>query len=447
MEQLKVGFAEVQITPPLGINVTGYYQTRIADGVLDDLYMQAAVFSLGGKLSALVTVDLIGVHRPAIDDILAYAEEVTGIPKNSVFLACSHTHTGPRVLYNSPEPLGAKYYDFYKHKVSDALKMALDDLKPAKIGYGAGQAPRISFVRRFRMKDGKVRTNPGVNNPDILHPIGDVEERVGVIRIDREGADGIVVAHFGVHADVVGGCKISADFPGFLRAAVRNAIGNVHCMFVNGPEGDLNHVNVFPRPGEGNGMFHDFDDVDRGYPHSRHMGNVIAGGVLQVYEKVKYVDIDAIGAADKLVKVPANLPAPEELPLAHKYDELHRAGKDHEIPFKGMELTTELARAQRMVKLENGPDFFDVPVTAMRLGPIALVGFGGEPFFEIGKGVKDNENYEMVLPCALTNGNEGYFPTTNAYTEGGYESASSQFKCGVAELLIDEANKLIESLK
>ena len=36
------------------------------------------------------------------------------------------------------------------------------------------------------MKDGKVRTNPGVGNPDILHPIGDVDERVNVLRFDRE---------------------------------------------------------------------------------------------------------------------------------------------------------------------------------------------------------------------------------------------------------------------
>ncbi len=447
MNKLSVGFAEVQITPPLGIYITGYYQDRYADGILDDLYMQAVAFSDGEKKSVLVTVDNIGIYRKDIDILRAAAAKATGLPETAIFITCSHTHTGPKVIKEEKHPFDAEYFAFFSNRLNDVINLALADLKPAKIGYSVGNAPRISFIRRFRMKDGRVRTNPGVNNPDIVAPIGDVDERVSVIRIDREGAETVVVVNFGVHPDVVGGCKISADFPGFVRRTVCAAIDNVKCVFINGAQGDLNHVNVFPRPGEGNGMFHDFDDVDRGYPHSRHMGNVIAAGVLQVYEKVKYIDTETIDFAEVPVKVPANLPDPADLPLAHKYVELHTAGKDEEIPYKGMELTTEVARAARMVRLEHGPDSFVIPVTAMRIGEIVFVGFAGEPFGDIGKGVKDNPNYELVIPCALTNGSEGYFPVMNAYVEGGYESASSEFKVGVAEILIEEGNALANSIR
>ncbi len=447
MNNLYAGFASVQITPPLGIDIRGYYQVRLADGVLDDLYMQAVVFSSNGKKNALVVVDNLGIKRNTIDVIRKYAAEKSGIAEDSIFIACTHTHTGPYINVDSNVKYDMQYLEFFKDRIADAIKLAMDDLKPAKVGYAIGNAPRIAFIRRFRMKNGKVRTNPGVNNPDIVAPIGEVDERVNVIRIDREGGHGIVIANFGVHPDVVGGNKISADFPAFVRRAVEAAVDNVKCIFVNGAQGDINHVNVFPKPGEGNGMFHDFDDVDRGYPHSRHMGNVIAGAVLQVYEKVKYIDIDSIDYAEKIVNVPANKGDASELPLAKKYNDLHNAGRDDEIPFEGMELTTEVARAARIVRLENGPETFNIPVSAFRIGKIAFVGFAGEPFGDIGRNVKKNDNYELVCPCALTNGSEGYFPVMNAYTEGGYESASSSFKAGVAEILTEEGTALINSIK
>ena len=43
MNSLKVGFSRVTITPMMGIGISGYYMTRIADGVLDDLGNQRYV--------------------------------------------------------------------------------------------------------------------------------------------------------------------------------------------------------------------------------------------------------------------------------------------------------------------------------------------------------------------------------------------------------------------
>ena len=55
--------------------------------------------------------------------------------------------------------------------------------------------------------------------------------------------------------------------------------------------------------------------------------------------------------------------------------------------------------------------------------------------------------WELILPCALTNGNEGYFPMQSAYDEGGYESRTSRYKAGIAELLIDNAKVLLDELR
>ena len=100
-----------------------------------------------------------------------------------------------------------------------------------------------------------------------------------------------------------------------------------------------------------------------------------------------------------------------------------------------------------MVRLENGPDAFDMRLSAIAVGPVALIGIPGEPFTGIGMGLKATKGYEMILPCCLTNGSEGYFPMQDSYDEGGYEARSSRFKAGVAEFIIEEGKKLITGLK
>lgn len=449
---LKVGFSRVNVTPPMGINISGYFKIRLADGVLDDLEVNAVAANVKNKTVLLLTVDNCGIRASILNEFRVRISEKTGVPTEAIFISATHTHTGPSMPpITDPEAgdgkLEEEYKEFLCKRAIDASVFAIADMKPAKTGIGVGVAPNISFVRRFRMKDGSVATNPGPDNPDIVAPIGDVDERVNIIRFDRDGAETIVVVNFADHPDVVGGNKISADWPGFLRKYTEKALDNVKCIFFNGALGDVNHVNVHPRGGDLNDMFLDFDDVERGYGHAKHMGKVVTGAVMQVYDKVEYIDVDNIHFMQRDIKVPSNKPTAEEMPLAIKYNELHKAGKDSEIPYKGMMLTTVVAESERKVKLEHGPDFFEMPLSGVAIGDIAFVGIPGEPFTGIGRGIKETDGWRMICPCCLTNGSEGYFPMKEAYDEGGYETGSSSFKSGVAELIIDEGKKLLSNLK
>ena len=177
------------------------------------------------------------------------------------------------------------------------------------------------------------------------------------------------------------------------------------------------------------------------------MGRVVTGGVLQAYDKVKYVDVDSIRFAQKFIEVPANLPDPADLPKAKLINDLHNAGKDAEIPYSGMMLTTVVADAARKVRLEHGPDSFRMPLSVIAIGSVAMFGIPGEPFTGVGRALKEAEGWELVLPTCNTNAKEGYFPMLECYEEGGYEAGSSNFKAGVAELLIEEGTKLLNDLR
>jgi len=447
MNTLQAGFGRANITPMMGLPIRGYFIERFVEGVLDELEVNVVALACEENKALLITIDCCSIDTVDVNAFIANASKVTGVPEEAIFIHCTHSHTTSSYGLNSQNDLVREYSVFVQKRIADAATYALADLKPAKMGWAVGHAPNIAFVRRFRMKDGKVRTNPGVGNPDILHPIGDVDERVNVLRFDREGADTIVLANMGCHPDTIGGCKVSADWPGFFRRRTEKALDNVKAIFFNGAEGDVNHVNVNAKGGDHNDMFHDFDDVDRGYGHARHMGNVMAGAVLQVFDKVNYTDVDSLRFTKKISNLPSNMPKPEDMPLAHKYNDLHRAGKDDQIPFKGMELTTVVAEAGRMVRLEHGPETFPLPLTAIAIGNVALIGVPGEPFNGVGIGLKSAEGWDMVLPTCLTNGNEGYFPMQDSYDEGGYEARSSRYKAGTAELIISEGKALLDSLR
>ena len=446
MNTLNAGFSRVDVTPMLGIGLAGYFIPRSAEGILDPLQINALALSCGDTKAVLMSIDHCGIVKEVLNPMIDRVCALTGLPREAVYIHATHTHTGPFLNPNPTDPLEIEYAQTVTRKFADAAKLALEDLQPAKMGYGIGDAPNIAFVRRFRMKDGSVRTNPGVDNPDILHPIGDVDERVNVLRFDRE-QDSLVLVNFGNHPDVVGGCKISADWPGFLRQTVEKALEGTRCIFFNGAQGDVNHVNVHPRGGYLNGMFMDFDDVARGYDHARYMGRVVAGGVLQAYDKVKFVDVDSIRFAQKFIDVPANLPTPQELPEARRVNDLHNAGKDAELPYSGMMLTTVVADAARKVRLEHGPDSFRMPLSAIAIGPVAMFGIPGEPFTGVGRALKEAEGFALVLPTCNTNAKEGYFPMLECYEEGGYEAGSSNFKAGVAELIIEAGLTLLQTLR
>ena len=438
VSEFKAGFGRVNTTPMMGVEIDGYFEDRFAEGVLDELEANAVAFSCGGQPQVFVCIDLCAVLPDLADSMRKLVAKELKLDVRSIHISATHSHTSPAALETTEDPLIAQYTAFLKRRVVDVAAAAIEDLKPSALGWGVGVAPGITFKRRFRMKDGSTRTNPGVNNPDIEAPIGDVDERVGVLRIDQENGKHIVVVNYANHADTISGCKVSADWPGYARRMVEKALDNTRCVYFNGAEGDVNHVNVWP----GRNRIPGYD-----YANVRHMGSVVAGAVMQVYHKMTYINVDDICCADTVVHVPSNRGDPKDLPEARRIRNLFIEGRKDEIPYTGMMLITKVKEAARMIQLENGPDYFDLPMSAIRLGNVALVTLPGEAFTDIGVALKEAEGWDTVLVLGETDGCAGYFPVTQAYIEGGYEAQGSRYKQGVSELLINAGLELLKETK
>ncbi len=445
---LKVGFARLDVTPPLGSNITGYFHQRLADGILDPLEVNAIAINDSQKTVLVIVVDSLYVRTDFTKIALENISKATGIDKTAIFMHATHTHTGGDLSAPDNLTLDADkdYANLALRKFTDVAVLALEDMKPAKMGIALTKAENIGYNRRYLMKDGSTQTNPGVNNPDIVKSIGLLDERMNVVRFLRADGSSVVFANYGNHPDTIGGNKISADWPGISRRLFEKAVDNCKCVVLNGAQGDINHINIHPIGGENNDLVNDFDNVPRGYGHSIHMAQVVVGAIMQVYSKVTYMPVSQIKHAVKIVNVPTNMPKPEDMEQAYYIDKMHKEGRDAELPYKGMLLTTFVAEAERMIRLEHGPNAIPIRISALSIGNVAMIGVPGEPFTGIGMGLKEAKGWDMIMPCCLVNGDEGYFPMQDSYDEGGYEARSSIFKSGVAELLIKEGKDLLDSM-
>lgn len=448
---LSAGYSQVAANPPLGIGMGGYFKPRFAKGFLDDITVSALAISCKEQKMALISVDACEVGEKLVADCREAICKATGLPIHKIMIGATHTHTGPlnapTDAFEADEAVIFAYAQFLKEKIVEATILALADLRPAKMGYAVGQAPeRIAYIRRYKMKDGSTWTCPPINDPNIVCPIGQLDQRVNVVRFTRENAPDVVILNYGIHADTTNGEMLSADFPAWLRYTVEKTLDGVKCMFFPGAQGDVGSTNVHPTKSDMNDTEISFDNEMKSPGMARFVGRALAGVVLQVYDKVNYVDVDSIDMVNHIVKIPANVPNPEDMPLAKKYKQLHDAGRDCDIPYTAMELTTVVAEAIRMCNLENGPDYFPLELTGVKIGPVCMVGIPGEPFTHIGVKIKEAEGWDMIMPCALTNGSSGYFPSEDAFAEGGYEARSSNFKAGISQVIIDGAKEMLQKL-
>ncbi|MBQ3048730.1 MAG: neutral/alkaline non-lysosomal ceramidase N-terminal domain-containing protein [Oscillospiraceae bacterium] len=438
MAALQSGFGRIDITPAFGTTLAGYYEERRADGILDPLLATAVAFDDGEKRTVVISMDIIGIGQQIQDRARTAVAERIGTAKEGVFICCTHTHLGPCTMDSVGKLENEDYIDMMIKKLCDVADLAVQDLAPTQMSYTRGVVDGVAFVRRFKMKDGTVRTNPGCLNPQIDHPLGTPDENSALVILKREGKPEIGIVNFQVHPDVIGGCKVSADYPKFVRDTYERHVPNSRCMYINGAQGDTNHIDV------------SLDETwcRGGYRRSKYMGEKIAMSVLCNYELARPLEGSKISFGQTNIFVKFNKGLPEEmeeaLAVSKRYREL--GSTEAAVPYeKGMRCVEIVAKAERIVKLMDMPDEKELYVTAVAVGDVVFAGFPGEPFTDIGRSVKSASKFTVTIPACCANGYEGYYPMASAFEEGGYEALTSRYVCGTAEKLIETSTELINN--
>ena len=432
------GYARMDITPPLGIPICGYFHKRIADGVLDPTGAGCVAVSDGTNAALIYCVDDLHLTNPFFEKAFPAITAATGIPRDRIYVHSTHSHTTaadwPRDGFSPEERrLTMVYADMRIAKLADLGRFALSNMAPAKIAIGRTECKGVSFIRRYRMKDGSTRTNPGTRNPNVDHPLGTPDESVQVIRFKRTGAPDIAIVNFGTHPDTTSGTKYSADWPGVVRRTFEAGIGGgVKCLFLNGAQGDVNHHDLYPSPARA-ALYAARKNGTNRRAIAEFMGHAIAGAAMSVWDLCEDVPAGAVRGVVRAHSMPANIPTADEL----KWVELFDAGRKNEIPLGSMEIKTLTSKGSRVRKLKNGPDHFEVLVSSVSIGDaVAFAGLPCEPFVDIGRDIKSQSPFKMTIVTCLTNGSEGYIPSTKAHKEGGYEGLSSRFAAPTGDKIV-----------
>ena len=431
-QQLKLGVAQVDITPPVGAPLAGYYYNRDATGVHDPLHVKAMVLEQGGVKIAMAALDLVLLPREIVESARALVQQRIGLPGDHVMISATHAHTTPVVLTNpsrynlqgKDKQIAQEYTDSLAGKIADAIVQANAKIEPVEMKAGAGEETTVSFNRRFFMKDGSIGWNPGKLNQKIFLPAGPVDPGLPVLYFASPDGNHPIAAYvnFGMHQDTTGGLKISADFSCTLGEVLKLVNGpDFFPMFTIGAAGNVAQLDV-SRPG-----------AQKSYQEAARLGAVLAGDVLKVIQAAPLVNVSEIRVSDQVLHFPVPDYTQQEIDWATRTQATYNTAQA--APF------LELVKAARILELNarHGKPL-DAEVQVFTLGDkVAIVGFPGEMFAEFGIQLKEDSPFPITILAEQANGALVYIPNEIAYEEGNYEPTAARLPQGAGEKLVESA--------
>ena len=448
-----VGLGTADITPPVGWRLASSYDETFSTGVHDPLRATAVYLADGpvvGTKNAAVMVfcDLTGFTPRVADRVRMGVRRRFGVPVAATFVCATHAHTAPsfhdllrddwhrrsvaRTGGDPHEPLDYDRFltDRCLHAVADAVAAA----RPCDVLAAETGVPGVAFNRRFHMRDGSVRFNPGRLNPDILRPAGPVDERLSSLWFRAAGEDAPfgLLAAFPMHTAVFGGREFGADFPGVIRRELAGDFGpDFLAAYGQGTAGDVNHVDVTRAV-----------EDDWTAAQSARIGRTLADALRA--SRADAVPVTGpLAAGSRVVPLPLRENRPGDLDRARRM--MDRAGTSAPPSFDDR---VDAYRILKVVELRSRHgDAVPAEVQAVRIGDAAVVALPHEVFVELGLDLRRRSPFPHTQIVTLSNTEDFYVPTRRAYAEGSYEVRNSPLAPGGGELLVDAAVRLLEQLR
>jgi neutral/alkaline ceramidase-like enzyme len=411
---LKAGVAKVDITPPAGTLMWGYFDRLTpAKSTLDPLYARVLVLETGETRLALVALDLGRTFGPAsLAHIREAARKSSGI--SHVLVVAAHTHAGPVILDEYPSGKVPAWETADLSKIGQAIDEAHRHAVEARLGTGRGVA-YISYNRRRVNPDGTVTMF--WSNPTKV-PTSPIDPTVSVLRVDRaDGKPLAVLVNYACHPVVFGADNLeySADFPGVTTQTVETALEQATgsrplSIFLQGAPGDINpYYATIPR----------------------------------AEDAVKWRDWTGQRLGEEAARVAKSIhtEAVAEPSLQFAEDTL-----DFRLRWNPEKFRAALLAAYGQTIFENyAPAIQPVmrlPATTLLINKrIAFMTMPGEPFVDFQINWRDRCPVQDALFLGYANGYNGYFPTIRAASEGGYGTASATTwtEVGAGERMVDHA--------
>ncbi len=428
-----------------------------AQSITDPMHARCLALHDGNRALVFCVVDACMIPREICEEAKHLAAAKTGIPRESILISATHTHSAATlasVFQSDPDP---EYIKGLPALIAAGIIKAMANLEPAEFGWAFGSDPSQVFNRRWYVKEGesyenpfgsmsdRAQMNPGAVNPKVSVPSGPVDQDVALIAV-RSAVDKRplgLLANYSLHY-VGGNPAISADY----FAAFANEMGaqlkagderyTSKPAFVgilsNGTSGNINNVNFgssirFKRnPGEQINL----------------VAKSVATAAMGAYEAIKWdasVTLDSV-EEDLSLKVRKA----DAAGLVQAKEILEKTPKDKD----GQWSDRKAIYARESLKLADYPDEVPVKLQVHRINGLSVAAIPCEVFVEIGLDLKKTSPFTRHFTISLANGYNGYLPTPEDHALGGYETwrARSSYLETQASVKISEKLKtMLSALK
>lgn len=437
--EFKVGAAQVDITPPVGTPRGGAYATVRTTGLLDSLFAKAIVVEQNGEKAAFVALDVVGTPRALVVATRKLIAAQTGIAGDRVMISATHTHSGPVLPRDSmmddvqggKSPLIVDYMAKFPALIAQAVADANAKLAPATASAALGHEENISYNRRFVMKDGSYEWHRPKQINDLLRPAGPIDPEVGVLHLASAGRVPVPLAtyvNFAMHANVIGGNRLSADYPAYLAKRLADYFGpDMVTFFANGCCGNIGHINPH------------WTTKHTATSAVERVGTVLAAAVFRTLPNLTPLTTSTPRVRSQMVTLQRRTFSESEIAEARR-NARRISDPALDIPARAKVVCVLDTVAQQGTPLEA-----EVQVIALS-DELAIVALPGEMFVELGLALKKASPFKHTFIAELANGSIGYIPNRSAFAEGLYEVISTRAVEGSGERLIETALELLRQL-
>ena len=418
----KVGYAQEIITPPVGVQLAGYFNVRPNEGMYDDLMVKVVWLEAKGTQFGFMTFDLEELTESLFAAVWRRLEEECGRELlRGLIVSATHSHTSPgsnnfKYDYDTLSELEKFAFDEIVEAAVRALRRATMNLQPAELQVGAVYNNPYAFVRRYWMKNGTLITNPGWGNPDIDKPESEFDRTINILKVVQGGRTAAIVANIGNHGDTIGGNLVSADWYGRFAQEIQHELkSSLPVLVVDDASGDLNHFDFRQKINQSS------------YAEAVRIGRGYARIVLDALDHLEPVAEDDVEIRNATVTIPHRRLTEAELAEAK-----HILATVPDIPKEGDFESQDLANkvpaalryfARRAIDChEKSTPSHEGRLTSIKIGDqVAFVSLPGEPFNGISRAIRAQSPCKYTFVIELAQSKSGYVPMPECFAHGGYE--------------------------
>ncbi len=403
----KVGVGKVDITPKEAVILAGSPFPEQSSTVDVPLYVKAMIIESDGQKVAIITLDTlkypVDLYETAVKDI----GKETGIPANNIIICASHTHSGPLYFY---------YKDGLVGSIVEAVKSALNNREPCKLGVSRSDVTGISHNRRLLI-EGECWNDWMVMSPTARYTFpaaGPIDtDLIMLTAIKKDGKYKAILWNYACHAAANSANTISADYPGHVQEYVKQQLGyDVLTFFIAGACGDINPNNT---PGI--------------------VGEEIGKKILDSIGSSEFISSSKLYIKRKEVQLPRR-----ENPVF----------PEDEISTKWPKTLESYKYSFQSTLLASLP-YYKAFMSSIRIGEdFAIVTNPNELFASLGINIKENSPFRYTIVAELTNGCLGYVPTEKDFEVNGYETwfgEHSFLSTKAGNIIVNESIGMLKDLQ